>query len=270
MKNKIVVITGAGSGIGRALAEEFGALGARLALNDYIEEDLKETMDILQNMGFEKPLAAVFDVSSKPDMEEFASRVKTELGNSDIVINNAGISGADLPGYSIPEESYRKVMDVNFFGVLNGCQAFLPQMVEQNSGALVNISSVFGLSGFPNNSDYCAAKFAVRGYTESLAIEFHESPILIQCVHPGGINTRIARGGNNPKASKKLLVTSPNAMAKSIIDGIRKGTPKVVYGSGSSKIRIISNQLPRKVANGLIWKQAKSLLDMEPYRQFLK
>ncbi len=202
-------------------------------------------------------------------MQQFAVRVKSELGNANIVINNAGISGADLPGYSIPAESYRKVMDVNFFGVLNGCQAFLPHLVEQNEGALVNVSSVFGLSGFPNNSDYCAAKFAVRGYTESLAIEFHDSPILIQCVHPGGINTRIARDGNNPKASKKLLVTSPNAMAKSIIEGIRKGSPKVVYGSGSSKIRFVSNQLPRKMANGLIWKQAKGLLDMNPYREFL-
>ena len=158
MKNKIVVITGAGSGIGRALAIEFGRLGSQLALNDYNQSELNETVSLLNKEGVE-PLTAIFDVSQKEAMWEFAKTVKSKLGNANIVINNAGISGDDLPGYLIKEETYRKVMDINFFGVLNGCQAFLPQLVENNSGTILNVSSTFGLIGATNCSDYCASKY---------------------------------------------------------------------------------------------------------------
>ncbi len=270
MKDKIVVITGAGSGIGRALAEEFGILGAKLVLNDYAKEDLYKTVSILENKGIQVSLVKDFDVSDRTSMDSFADQVKKEIGLADIVINNAGISGVDLPGYLIKEEDYRRVMEVNFFGVLHGCRAFLPQMVEKNSGAMVNISSVFGLVGMPNNSDYCASKFAVRGFTESLAVEFYDSPITIHCVHPGGINTRIGRNNPNQELVKKLLRTNPNDMAKSIISGIQKKKAKIVYGSDSSRLWFASNFIPQNWANKLIWKEAKRILDPNHYKTFLK
>ena len=240
MKNKIVIITGAGSGIGRALAIEFGRLGSQLALNDYNQSELNETVSLLNKEGVE-PLTAIFDVSQKEAMWEFAKTVKSKLGNANIVINNAGISGDDLPGYLIKEETYRKVMDINFFGVLNGCQAFLPQLVENNSGTILNVSSTFGLIGATNCSDYCASKYAVRGYTESLQAEFVNSPIVISCLHPGGIKTRINRNANTVEFDAKYLKTPPQDIAKHVIKSIQKKKVKIVYGSDSMRLWFMSS-----------------------------
>ena len=161
-------------------------------------------------------------------------------------------------------------MDVHFFGVLNGCQAFLPQLVESNQGSIVNISSVFGLVGVPNNSDYCAAKFAIRGYTESLATEFQESPINIHCVHPGGINTNIIDSTEDAEKFKKRLSTNPNDLAKHIIKSIQKKKPKIVYGSSSLRLWFLSNFIPQNLTNYLVWKEGKKLLDLSRYKSFIK
>ena len=217
-------------------------------------------------------LPAIFDVSDKKLMENFAKKVKKEWGNAHIIINNAGIAGEGTPAYSMSHENYRKVMDINFFGVLNGCQCFLPQLVDNNEGAVVNISSIFGLIGTPNSSAYCASKFAVRGYTESLAVEFHESPITIHCVHPGGIKTNIANDGseNVDKFAEKYLTTPPEDLAKRIIKGIQKKDVKIVFGRDSFKTWIGSNFLPQKMLNNVIWKEFNKILDMEAYKAFIK
>ena len=270
MKNKIVVITGSGSGIGRALAIEYGQLGAILALNDYNAADLNETVSILKKEKVETVLSSIFDVSDKKAMKNFAAQVQSELGNANIVINNAGISGVDLPGYLINEENYRRVMDINFFGVLNGCQAFLPQMVEKNEGAIVNISSTFGMIGATNCSDYCASKFAVRGYTESLAAEFQESPITIHCVHPGGIKTKINRNANTTEFDTKYLTTPPSKIAKHIIKSVQKKKVKIVYGNDALRLWALSNFVPQKLANWLIWRESKKIIDLNQYKSFIK
>ncbi len=193
-KNKVIVVTGAGSGMGRAYAIEFAKLGAKLALNDYEEDPLNETLEILKNQGVSEVYSEAFDVSDKDKMFAFAENVKAKFGNAHVVINNAGIEGSTETAYHTSIEDYHKIMNINFFGVVHGTKAFLPQLVANNEGAVVNVSSVFGLVGIPNNSDYCASKFAVRGFTQALAIEFHESPISIHCVHPGGIDrTNIVR-----------------------------------------------------------------------------
>ncbi|MFT7590017.1 MAG: NADP-dependent 3-hydroxy acid dehydrogenase YdfG, partial [Limisphaerales bacterium] len=182
-KNKVVVITGAGSGIGRALALVLSKRGAKLALNDFDRESLDETKSMLQG----NVLTEAFDVSDKEKMYAFATRIKTELGSAHAIINNAGIEGSTKPAFLTEPKEYERTMQVNFNGVLYGTLAFLPQLVENNEGAVINISSIFGLIGVPNNADYCASKFAVRGFTETLMAEFEESPINIHCVHPGGI-----------------------------------------------------------------------------------
>lgn len=270
MNEDIVVITGAGSGIGRALAMEYGVLGAKLALNDYNASDLNETISLLKEKGINDIYYEVFDVSDKDAMKNFAMQVKAKLSNATIVINNAGISGIDMPAYLTNEEDYRRVMDVNFFGVLNGCQAFLPQLVENKHGAIVNISSTFGLVAALNNSDYCASKFAVRGYTETLAAEFHDSPITIHCVHPGGIKTRIGRNAKTSEFAQKYLKTSPNAIAKHIIKSVKKNKVKIVHGHYSQLLWILSNFIPQKIVNWIIWNESKKLINLNKYKNFIK
>ena len=272
LANKIVVITGAGSGIGRALAIEYGKLGAWLALNDFDEHGLNETVEILKSMGVNHVISSVFSVSDKNAMANFATHVKTHWRNANIVINNAGIAGDNLPAYLLSEESYRRIMEINFFGVLNGCQSFLPQLVENNEGAIVNVSSIFGLLGIPNNSDYCASKFAVRGYTEALAAEFQQSPITVHCVHPGGINTNITKNIDldMPGYKERFLTTKPEDIAKYIIKSVQKNRPKIIYGKDSFRARIYSNFIPQKLLTWFTWTEAKTVLNLEPYKKFIK
>ncbi|MFN2429537.1 MAG: SDR family NAD(P)-dependent oxidoreductase [Cryomorphaceae bacterium] len=271
---KTVVITGAGSGIGRALAVEFGKLGAKLALNDFKKDGLDETVSMLRDGGTTEIYTEVFDVSDADAMFSFANAVKAQLGNAHIIINNAGTSGAFAPAFTKPLEIYRKVMDVNFFGVVHGTKAFLPQLVANNEGAVVNISSVMGLFGSPNSTDYSASNFAVRGFTEALAVEFHKSPIGIHCVHPGGTDTNINDSvmSDTPRDGfdKAFLKTPPRDLAKRIIRGIRRKELRIIYGNQSFLVWFASTFLPRKVQNRMIWKKIGRSLNMEAYRLFVK
>ena len=195
MKNfadKIVVITGAGSGMGRAYALEFARLGARLALNDFDAKGLAETLAMLPHAPAGAVYSEVFDVGDQAAVYAFAAAVQARLGNAHVVINNAGIAGGGRPVWLKDEAAYQRTMQVNFFGVVYGTRAFLPQLLANGEGAIVNVSSVFGLVGTPDASDYCAAKFAVRGFTESLMVELQQSPISVHLVHPGGVRTNIA------------------------------------------------------------------------------
>jgi len=273
-KDKIVAITGAGSGIGRALSMEFGKLGAKLALVDYNASGLEETVNLLKEKGVSEIYTEVLDVSNREAFFAFAENVKEKWGNAHIIINNAGTSGSFQPAYVTPAEIYRRVMDVNFFGVLNGTQAFLSQLVENNEGAVINISSVMGLFGPPNSSDYAASKFAVRGFTEALSVEFHKSPISIHCVHPGGIKTNINDSvmTDAPREGfdSKFLVTPPENLAKRIIRGIRKKELRIIYGNESTLAWFGSTFLPRKIQNSVIWNKFKGAFDYGDYEQFVK
>lgn len=266
---KIVVITGAGSGIGRALALEFGKLGAHLALNDYSETSLTETLALLKSQGYNCIHHAVFDVSDEQAMLQFAEDIKQNHGNASVVINNAGIAGALEPFVVTPSSTYKRVMDVNFFGVLHGCNAFMDQLLAQKEGAIVNISSVFGFLGSPSNTDYCASKFAVRGFTEALSVEFHKSPISIHCVHPGGIKTNItsSRMGKNQarKIEDSALRTPPEHVAKRIIKGIRRKELSIVCGNHSFSAWLGSKLLPRRLQNNILWKLNRKTIESEDY-----
>ncbi|MEM8897324.1 MAG: SDR family oxidoreductase [Bacteroidota bacterium] len=270
-KDKIVVITGAGSGIGRALAMAFAKLGARLALNDFQQEGLDETLTLLEEQSSPDILTSIFDVADRASMEAFAEKVKSEWGNAHIIINNAGMPGGNYPAYLTPEDMYRRVMEVNFFGVLNGCQIFLPQIVENQEGAVVNISSIFGLMGTANNSAYCASKFAVRGYTETLVAEFQKSPISIHCVHPGGIKTNIASSVDDAeKFDGKFLTTPPEDLAQAIIKGIINDQPRIIYGNYAGKTWFGARFIPQKILNAIMWKRLGETVNLEDYRSFIK
>lgn len=212
-KDKVVVITGAGSGMGRSYALMFAKLGSKVALCDYDEKGLKETEKLVMQAASVQVYAEKLDVSNKAGMYAFAQAVKAELGNANVIINNAGVSGEGRPVWALSDDSYERVMGINFWGVVHGTRAFLPQLLANGEGAVVNVSSIFGLVGTPSNSDYCASKFAVRGFTESLMVELSNSKVQVHLVHPGGINTNIASKPEHEKFAKKFRPRHPMKFA---------------------------------------------------------
>lgn len=266
--NKVVVITGAGSGMGRAYALEFARLGARLALNDFDATGLAETLAMLPALPTDSVHSQVFDVGDKTAMYDFAAAVQARLGNAHVVINNAGISGGGLPVWLKDDAAYARTMQVNFFGVVYGTRAFLPQLLANGEGAIVNVSSVFGLVGTPDTSDYCASKFAVRGFTESLMVELQQSPISVHLVHPGGVRTNIAKDVEGGEAfTEKYLKTAPADIARTVINGIRSGKPRIVCGHQSLRVWLASWAMSLGWRNRLLFREMQPLLDPQHYQQ---
>ncbi|WP_298782364.1 SDR family oxidoreductase [uncultured Polaribacter sp.] len=268
-KNKIVVVTGAASGMGKSYAIEFAKLGSKLALCDYNFEDLQNVVLTLESIiGKENIYIQKVDVSKKEQVFDFANNVKTNLGNAHVVINNAGIEGSLIPFYNMEIDDFKKIMDVNFYGVVFGSKAFLPQLVANNEGALVNVSSVFGLVSPPINSDYAASKFAVRGFTESLMAEFYKSPISIHCLHPGGIKTNIGKQPHVLEHVAKNLTTPPEKIVKHVIKSIIKKQPKIVYGNDSFKMWFVSNFVPKKWILPLMRSELKRDVNTDSFKSF--
>lgn len=254
-RNKVVVITGAGSGMGRAYAVAFAREGARLALNDWEEVALAETLALVG----EGHLGRAFDVGDRAEMRAFAELVRQTLGDASVVINNAGIEGAVAPAWQISDADMDRVMRVNFQGVVNGCVAFLPQLLRQPEGAVVNISSVFGLVGPPLSADYAASKFAVRGYTESLMAELHGSRVSVHLVHPGGIATRIARQDSSQAFKEKYLRTPPEEIAQHVLAAIRGHQARVIKGHQAWLLRLASVAVPQWLLTRLMARELGEL-----------
>ena len=236
-KNKVVVITGAGSGIGRGLAIEFSKLGAKLAINDKNESTLLETTSLLPEGTTVHQEA--FDVSNKELMFAFAEKINQHYGQIDVVINNAGVAIGKLTTEEVSIEEYEWIIGINLWGVMYGSLAFIPYLRKQKEANLVNISSVFGFSGIPYQTAYCTTKFAVRGFTESLILEekLANSNLTVSCVHPGGIQTNIARSALKADRDleavadfEKTFITPPDKAARTIINGIHKKKTKILIG----------------------------------------
>jgi short-subunit dehydrogenase len=266
-KNKVVAITGAGSGMGRAYALEFAKLGAKLALTDWNEENLLETRDMAQELGVTDIFTKAFDVSVEAEVFAFAKEVKAALGNTHVIINNAGLAGEGGPFIYGDAKVFQKVLDVNINGVIHGCRAFLPQLVENNEGAVVNVSSVASLVASPGGVAYNTSKFAVRGFTETLMTEFHKSPISIHNVMPGKIKTAIADGFESD-AYKKTLVTPPEDVVRDVIKGIKKGKSNILTGDMASAINMLS-KLPLKMRIKILWRESVEKMGVQhKYRPF--
>ncbi|KAA1421653.1 SDR family oxidoreductase [Nocardioides humilatus] len=266
MKNftdKVVVVTGAGSGMGRAYALELARRGAALALNDYDAAALAETVTSLPSST--TVITEHYDVSDRDATYRFAARVQTELGGAHVVINNAGIEGGCQPVWATEDRDYERVMAVNFYGVVHGTRAFLPQLLARGEGAIVNVSSIFGLVGTPNHSDYNASKFAARGFTEALSAELLHTPITVHLVHPGGIDTNITRRAESQQFSGKYLSTSPEAIARVVLDavGTRKG--RIVYGHGARKTWLGARLLPQRLMARAVWRDMAPVIDRSSY-----
>ena len=245
--DKVVVITGAASGMGRAYAVEFAKEGARLALCDVDEIGLNETAELVKPHGDPDVFAQLVDVSSGSAMLDFAADSKAALGNASVVINNAGIIGSGNDGVETSVKDLEKVMGVNFYGVVHGTLAFMSQLEAVPEAALVNVSSVFGMIGAPGNADYCATKFAVRGYSEVLMGELDHTHIRVILVHPGGIRTNIVNGRDDAdEILDGFLSSPPEDVAKAVIEAIRKDKRRVVEGNLGGRMQFIGSFVPMK------------------------
>lgn len=263
LKNKVVVVTGAGSGMGRAYAKVYAEAGARLALNDYDAASLAETVAL---HGRADTVSAAFDVGDRAALFAFAEQVLQAFGQVDIVINNAGVMGGFKPIWELTPTDFERTLRINLNGVIHGTQAFLPAMLKAQSGQIVNVSSIFGLVGAPNHGDYSASKFAVRGFTEALMTELQETGVTAHLVHPGGIATNIAMvDGEELAFGKHYLTTTADDIAYHVRAKLAKGSAKIVYGKDSLKTWLGSNVVPVKWLAKLIWHDIKPVLDPAPY-----
>ena len=248
IRGKVAVVTGAGSGIGRALAHQLAHRGAALAISDIDEIGLAETAEQVKVIGARVHQTRL-DVTDRPAVLRYAEEVVAEFGTVNIVINNAGIAfTGDIEKMTF--EQIERVFDVDFWGVVNGTKAFLPHLIASGDGHVVNISSVFGLMSVPSQGAYNAAKFAVRGFTEALRSEMlvNGHPVRVTCVHPGGIKTPIARNANavegeDPVALAevfdKLARMSAESAAKSIVRAVIGNRPRAVVGMDAKLLDLL-------------------------------
>lgn len=250
LNNKVAVITGAGSGIGRALAMELANRGCRLALSDVNEAGLKETAALCDASEVR---TYRLDVADRDAIYAHAAQVAKDFGVVHLVINNAGVA-LSATVREMTDDDFQWVMDIDFWGVAHGTRAFLPHLIASGEGHVVNISSVFGLIGVPKQSAYNAAKFAVRGFTEALRQEMklENQPVAVSCVHPGGIRTNIANAARMGKSENaeaqrkgfdKLAVTSPEKAARIIVKGILKDESRILVGPDAWGIDVINRLL---------------------------
>ena len=243
-ENKVAAITGASSGIGRALALELGRRGARLAVSDIDEDGLQQTVEQARALGAPITSRRV-DVAIRQEVYAWADGVVRDHGKVNLVFNNAGVAlGSTVERMSYGD--FEWLMDVNFWGVVYGTKAFLPHLKASGEGHIVNVSSVFGLAGIPTQSAYNSAKFAVRGFTESLRQELDmlACGVSATCVHPGGVKTGIARSARmdssirdlglhevqSPDRLEKSFITTSDKAARVILDGVVRNHRRVLVG----------------------------------------
>jgi len=256
---KVAAITGAGSGIGRALALELAEKRCDLAISDIGEKGLDETAQLASKHGVKVTKARV-DVSNRAEVHAWADRVVGDHGKVNLVFNNAGVAlGATLE--DVRYEDFEWIVGINFWGVVYGTKAFLPHLRASGDGHVINVSSVFGIISVPTQGCYNATKFAVRGFTEALREELDMSAagVSATCVHPGGIRTNIARAARIDESTTKLVgkdvesaraafdsffLTSPEAAARAILRGVRRNSRRVLIGVDARAIDLMQRLLP--------------------------
>jgi NAD(P)-dependent dehydrogenase (short-subunit alcohol dehydrogenase family) len=254
-QDTVAVITGAASGMGRALALRLARDGASLAIADNDEDGLDETASLIPNSKI-KLSSHVVDVSDSERVAAFAREVLQYHGRANLLINNAGVALiGNVDQISISDIEW--LMGINFWGVIYGVKYFLPILREQPVAHIVNVSSVFGLIGFPGQAAYCASKFAVRGFTDALRHELADSNVLVSTVHPGGIKTNIAKNarlGKDVDAYQKgvaivdfdrLTPTTPEQAAERIVLGILRDEPRILIGRDAAVIDLTQRLFPQ-------------------------
>lgn len=253
---KVAVITGAASGIGRALAVAFAQEGASVALSDVDMNGLAETLRMVEAAGGSGRTYQV-DVGDRDAVFAFADEVQSTQGGADIVINNAGVAQMATVD-ELTMEDLEWVMKIDYWGMVYGTKAFLPQIKAKGGGYLANVSSIFGIISVPGQSAYNSAKFAIRGFTEALRHEMKGTSTHIACIHPGGVKTSIVKNARFLQSSTaqdrsdastsfdKLARTSPEKAAQTILKGLRKRKGRILIGNDARMMDIIQRLFPTK------------------------
>jgi len=266
LSSGVAVVTGAGSGMGRALAEQLAAAGSALALADVDEASLLETAQVLGKTGA-LVTTHVVDVAKEERVKAFAADARERHGRLTLLINNAGVAlHGDFEEISL--DDFRWLMDINFWGAVYGVRYFLPLLKRAPRAHIVNLSSVFGLIAPAGQAAYAASKFAVRGFSEALRHELEGSHVGVSCVHPGGIRTSIARrarlGERTPAVRQEQSVaqfeqwarTSPEAAAARILRGVEQGEARILIGVDAYQIDVLQRLRPASY-----WKLLKKKLE---------
>jgi len=249
-EGKVAVITGAGSGIGRALAVNLATKGTKLALSDIDTDGLAETVRQTEALGATVKSDRL-NVAEREAVLAYADAVLAHFGEVHQIYNNAGIAyNGDLEKSEFKD--IERIMDVDFWGVVNGTKAFLPHLIASGDGHVVNVSSLFGLIAVPGQNAYNAAKFAVRGFTEALRQEMlvAKHPVKVTCVHPGGIKTAVARNAtvaDDQDAQsfaeffdKHLALHTPEMAAETIVNAVANGRARVVIGWEAKALDVLA------------------------------
>jgi short-subunit dehydrogenase len=255
-----VAVTGAASGIGRALALELAARGADLALADRDEASLAAVAAEIGEAAARKVTVHRVDVGEANQITDFAQAATSAHPSLNILINNAGVS---LLGQfnEIDQAQMEWLFNINFWGTVHATRALLPQLARQREAHIVNVSSIFGIVAPPGQTAYCASKFAVRGFSESLRHELAvaASPVRLSVVHPGGVATNIVRNsrtgvGVSDNARRAQAIewfdtaarTTPTAAARTIIEGIENNRPRILIGSDARLMDLLQRLLPAR------------------------
>jgi len=255
----VAVVTGAGSGMGRCLAQQLAERGAALALSDVNERGLAETVRLL-GAGQGKVTWHIVNVAEEAQVKRFAEEVGEQHGRGTVLFNNAGVA---LLGHfeEISLADFRWLMDINFWGVVYGTAYFLPLLKTEKRAHIVNTSSLLGFFGAAGQSAYCASKFAVRGFTESLHHELLGTNVGVTCVHPGFVRTAIAASAKEGARAaaklraeslerfKKVARTAPEVAAAKILRGVERGAMRVLIGADAYFVDIWQRLKPASYWN---------------------
>jgi len=273
IQGAVAVVTGAGSGIGRALAEDLASRGAQLALADVNSSGLEETKRLL---GSSAARSYTVDVSNASSVQGFARAVEQDFGGASLLVNNAGVAlYGNFSELSLEEMEW--LIGVNFWGVIYGCKFFLPLLERQPEAHIVNVSSVFGLIGPPGQSMYSSSKFAVRGFSECLREELRSTRVRVTCVHPAGIATRIAENARAGAATRsedhaevrerfsKVATIPPAEAARVIMRGVVGNKDRVLIGADAYRIDFLQRLMPVR-ANAMLSAWLKKRIEKEAGR----
>jgi NAD(P)-dependent dehydrogenase (short-subunit alcohol dehydrogenase family) len=262
---KVAAITGAASGIGRALALQLAGEGCNLSLSDVNEADLQRTIEMAQQAADKAGkhilvTGTKLDVSSREGIYAWADKTVADHGKVNLIFNNAGVAlGATVEG--VDYDDFEWIMNINFWGVVYGTKAFLPHLKASRDGHIINVSSIFGLFSQPTQCTYNASKFAVRGFTESLRqeLDMQDCGVSATCVHPGGIKTNIARTArytdsvsqltgqseaDGKRTFEKMFITTPERAAKIILGAVRQDKRRILVGPDAVAIDLMVRSLP--------------------------